>query len=132
MVDLGSKTPKTAEMPAKQGKTQQDHDCPHHMNWLQISPEITIKQGKKRQRDQWFHFRTPTWGGGGWRGLESPDILKLLGAHVSSNREVEEPLETITTLGCSPICSPECAAVAVIACDCGCDFLDRVGQRSRW
>ena len=47
--EFGLQDPKTTKMPTKQGQTQQDHHCPHHMDWPQIGQEIAIEQGKGGQ-----------------------------------------------------------------------------------
>ena len=51
--------PKTAQMPAKQGKNQQDRNWPHHRVWPQRRPKMTIKQGEQRPNNKWFHFHAP-------------------------------------------------------------------------
>ena len=61
MVNMGFTQP--AEMPRqhlKQGKTQRDHNWPHHRNLSRIEQRTAIKQGKKRQKDKWFHFHATT------------------------------------------------------------------------
>ena len=65
MVDLGSKTPKTAEMSAKQGATQEDHGCPHHIDWPHMSPKMTMETGEEAPKGQMAPFFTRPQGGGG-------------------------------------------------------------------
>ena len=47
-------------MPIKQVKASQDHNWPRYSDCPQIGPQIGIKQGKKRQKDKWFHFNAAT------------------------------------------------------------------------
>ena len=46
----------------KTRENQQDHNRPHHRDWPQSGPNITSKQGKKRQKDKWLHFHAVTSG----------------------------------------------------------------------
>ena len=39
---VGARRTKTAEKPVKQGEVQQDLNWPHHRDWAQVGPKITI------------------------------------------------------------------------------------------
>ena len=59
IVDLGSKTPQNAGMPTKQGKTQQDHDWPHHVDWPQIGHKWQKKERNNAKRTNGSIFTRP-------------------------------------------------------------------------
>ena len=60
---FGLQDPKTAEMPTKQGKTQQDQNWPESVMTgidLELDKNHSKTRGKKTPKDKWFHFHAAT------------------------------------------------------------------------